>query len=197
LKIKKENDLKIKRGLKPGIFLIMIIILLMTLSILNGCSKILPNSKDIVGSDNQASTSVSEKLDDFTLNDLQGNEISLSDFTGKIIVLNFWATWCPPCKAEIPDFVETYNEFKNQDVVFLGVSIDDDINALEQFVSEYHIDYPVLIDNLTENVSASWNISAIPTTFFINTDGKIIDKWVGQIPKQQLVSILNELINDI
>jgi len=177
--------------------LIIIIILLMTLSILNGCSKILPNSKDIVGSDNQASTSVSEKLDDFTLNDLQGNEISLSDFTGKIIVLNFWATWCPPCKAEIPDFVETYNEFKNQNVVFLGVSLDDDINALEQFVSEYHINYPVLIDNLTENVSASWNISAIPTTFFINTDGKIIDKWVGQIPKQQLVSILNELINDI
>jgi len=132
---------------------------------------------------------------DFTLNNLNGEKVSLSDFAGKIVVLNFWATWCPPCKAEIPDFVDVYNEYKDKDVAFLGISLDDDINALKQFVFDNDIIYPIIIDNQIANVSGNWGISAIPTTFFIDTDGKILDKWIGQIPKQELESKIKGLLD--
>lgn len=131
---------------------------------------------------------------DFSLNNLSGEKISLSDFAGKIVILNFWATWCPPCKAEIPDFIDVYNEYKDQGITFLGVSLDDDLNALKQFVFDYNISYPILIDNQVANVSGNWGISAIPTTYFIDTDGEIIDKWIGQIPKQELVSVIKGLL---
>ena len=67
---------------------------------------------------------------DFTLMDLDGNEISLSDFNGKVLILNFWATWCSPCREEIPDFVEVYNEYESKDVQFIGVS-NEDISTLK------------------------------------------------------------------
>ena len=131
---------------------------------------------------------------DFSLKNLSGEKISLSDFAGKIVVLNFWATWCPPCEAEIPDFINVHNEYKDQGTTFLGVSLDDDLNALKQFVFDYNISYPILVDNQVANVSGNWGISAIPTTYFIDTDGEIIDKWIGQIPKQELVSIIKGLL---
>ncbi len=133
-------------------------------------------------------------INNFSLDNLSGEKISLSDFAGKIVVLNFWATWCPPCKAEIPDFIEVYNEYKDQGIAFLGISLDDDLNALKQFVFDNNISYPILIDNQIANVSGNWGISAIPTTFFIDKNGEIIDKRIGQIPKQELVSVLKGLL---
>ncbi|MDD3519856.1 MAG: TlpA disulfide reductase family protein [Actinomycetota bacterium] len=132
---------------------------------------------------------------DFTLNNLSGEKISLSDFSEKIVVLNFWATWCPPCKAEIPDFVDLYDKYKDQGIAFLGISLDDDLNALKQFVFDNNINYPIVIDNQVANVSGKWGISAIPTTFFIDIDGKILDKWIGQIPKEELDSVLKGLLS--
>ena len=128
---------------------------------------------------------------DFTLMDLDGNEISLSDFNGKVLILNFWATWCPPCREEIPDFVEVYNEYESEDVQFIGVS-NEDISTLRSFVEDYNISYPILIDD--ENIMGKWGISAIPTTFVFDKNGQIISKSVGTMTREQLVNIIEDAL---
>ena len=126
---------------------------------------------------------------DFTLMDLDGNEISLSDFNRKVLILNFWATWCPPCREEIPDFVEVYNEYESKDVQFIGVS-NEDISTLKSFVEDYDISYPILIDDA--NIMGKWGISAIPTTFVFDKNGQIIFKNVGMMTGEQLKNIIED-----
>lgn len=126
---------------------------------------------------------------DFTLMDLDGNEISLSDFNRKVLILNFWATWCPPCREEIPDFVEVYNEYESKDVQFIGVS-NEDISTLKSFVENYDISYPILIDDA--NIMGKWGIRAIPTTFVFDKNGQIIFKNVGMMTGEQLKNIIED-----
>jgi len=153
-----------------------IIFIILTLFIFSGCKL----SIDGKSSDN-----------DFTLGDLDGNEISLSDFNGKIIVLNFWATWCPPCIAEIPDFVKVFNDFKDKDVQFIGVS-NEDISTLKSFAADYDINYPILIDD--KNIMTIWGIRAIPTTFVFDRDGQIVFKNVGMMTGEQIRNVIENIL---
>ncbi|GEM_PF-603418 len=127
---------------------------------------------------------------DFTLLDLEGNEVSLHDFEGKIVVLNFWATWCPPCRAEIPDFVDTYNAYKDKGVQFLGVS-DDDVKSLIDFTKEYKINYPTLLDGSKDSIMGKWGITAIPTTFVLNGSGEVFFNQVGMMTKDMLIKAID------
>lgn len=192
-------------------FLIMFVIILLLIS-LTGCSNI-PNISDIQSNSNQTETDTSvsnstagqtestkgtetsDYKNDFTLKDLDGNEVSLSDFAGSIVVLNFWATWCPPCKAEIPDFVEVSSSYKDKGVSFIGVSLDEDFNALVNFVSEYKISYTIVVDSNSVNVANDWGINAIPTTFFLDENGNILDSVIGQIPKETLITKIESFLS--
>ena len=126
---------------------------------------------------------------DFTLIDLDGKEISISDFAGKTVVLNFWATWCPPCKAEIPDFIEVYDDYRDKGVQFIGVS-NEDMPTLTQFVQEYGINYPILVDNA--GIGGYWGVRAIPTTFILGRDGTVLFKNVGMMTRSQLSQAIED-----
>jgi peroxiredoxin len=128
-------------------------------------------------------------VDDFTLIDLDGNEVSLHFYQDKIVVINFWTTWCPPCQAEIPDFVEVSNIYKAKGVQFLGISNDFD-KSLKAFEQQYKINYPTLLDNTKEKVFSKWGIKAIPHTFIIGKNGEILFEQTGMIKKEQLIDLI-------
>ena len=120
---------------------------------------------------------------DFTLPELAGNSLTLSDFKGKVIILNFWATWCPPCRMEIPDFVELYEKYKDEGLLIIGVNLDGgDSRSVKQFSEKYKINYPIVLGNVkvTEDYGG---IRAIPTTFVIDRNGNIREKYVGYRPR--------------
>jgi len=116
---------------------------------------------------------------DFTLQDINGNEVTLSDFKGKVVILNFWATWCPPCRKEIPVFIELYKKYKDEGLVIIGISLDrEGKKVLIPFVKKFGINYPVLIGT-QKVVDAYGGIRGIPTTFIIDKKGKIRKKHIG------------------
>jgi cytochrome c biogenesis protein CcmG/thiol:disulfide interchange protein DsbE len=161
-----------KKSFLPA-FIVLIII---SLTVFTGC---------------QLSSGGSTVGGDFTLNNLSGKEVSLSDYTGKIVILNFWATWCSPCRQEIPDFVDVFDDYKNEDIQFLGIS-NEDVYTLRNFVLKYDINYPILVDDA--GVMNNWGIKGIPTTFIIDREGKIIYKNVGAMTKAQLVNIIEDVL---
>ncbi|MBI5848381.1 MAG: TlpA family protein disulfide reductase [Nitrospirae bacterium] len=113
---------------------------------------------------------------DFTRKDLSGKSITLSDYKGKVVLLEFWATWCPPCKASIPGLIALHKKFEQKGFIILGVSIDTDSDALEQvrrFAASHSISYPVLLAD--ESMPKQYNVVSIPTSFLIGKDGKIVD----------------------
>jgi peroxiredoxin len=115
----------------------------------------------------------------FTLQDLKGNQISLSDFKGKVVVLDFWATWCPPCVKEIPHFIELYKQYKDQGFAMVGISVDrEGISVVKSFTRKYQINYPILMTD-GQVQKAYGGIPSIPTTFVIDSAGNIRRKYVG------------------
>ena len=118
---------------------------------------------------------------DFTLTDLQGRTLKLSDLRGKAVVLNFWATWCPPCKQEIPWFVDLQNRYGAAGLQVVGVSMDDegDQKDVAKFARENSINYPILLGK--EKVAAQYGgIDYLPTTFYIDRNGVVMDRVFGQ-----------------
>jgi thiol-disulfide isomerase/thioredoxin len=120
---------------------------------------------------------------DFTMKDLDGKEVSLTSYKGKVILLNFWATWCGPCKAEIPGFVELQAKYKN-DLVVVGYSVDDEAPKARAFATEYKMNYPILLGEGREDVQDAYGpIWGIPASFIISRDGRVCKKHLGIAPK--------------
>lgn len=113
--------------------------------------------------------------------DVNGNELSLEAYKGKVVLLNFWATWCPPCRDEIPEMIELQKRFKDK-LQIVGVSMDDSPpDEVRQFAEEMKIDYPIVMGSRT--LSGEYGgVPALPTTFVVNTDGRIVQKHEGIYP---------------
>lgn len=115
----------------------------------------------------------------FTLKDLRGDKISLASLRGKVVFLNIWATWCGPCREEMPSIESLYNDFKaNRDFVVLAVSQDTDGSAVRPFVEQNHLQFTVLLDPRND-VGESYDVNGIPETFIIGRDGRIVAHHVG------------------
>lgn len=120
---------------------------------------------------------------DFTMKNLDGKDVPLSSFKGKVVLLNFWATWCGPCKAEIPGFVELQEKYKDK-LTIVGYSVDDDADKARTFATEYKVNYPILLGLGREDVQDAYGpIWGIPASFIISKDGKVCRKHLGIAPK--------------
>src|SRR5258708_11075121 len=131
---------------------------------------------------------------DFTLDSLEGKSMRLSDLRGKAVLLNFWATWCGPCKVEMPWFVELQKQYGSQGLQIVGVAMDDaSKDDIAKFAKDMGVNYPVLIGK--EAVGDAYGgVPALPESFFIGRDGKIVDKIIGLKGKTEIQdSISNTL----
>lgn len=120
-----------------------------------------------------------KKARDFTLPDLNGGKVTLSDLRGKVVLLNFWATWCPPCREEMPSMESLHKKYEGKDMVVLAVAIDrKGEKIVRPFIEEKGFTFPVLIDKKGD-VSDSYGVFAVPTTYIIGKDGTVLEKVQG------------------
>ncbi len=149
-------------------------------------------SKPVLKNKKQENTIIAP---DFTLADLEGNLVSMNQFQGKVVLLNFWGTWCGPCRVEIPDFVKLSEKYKVQGLEIVGVTLTSGPpNRISSFADQWGINYTLLTDinkNETQSVTALYGqatgkrITGVPTTFLIDRDGYIRQKYVG--PRSEAV----------
>jgi len=131
----------------------------------------------------------------FTLKNLEGDYVSLADYRGKVIFVNFWATWCPPCRQEIPHFVKLVEKYGEDGFVILGISVDDpsDFGKVPGFADSYNINYPILFGN--QIVASQYGgIESIPTTFVIDREGRALGKIIGARPYEQFENIVKQVL---
>lgn len=136
---------------------------------------------------------VNKPAPDFTLKDLSGKDVSLKDLDGKVVLLDFWATWCPPCREEIPGFVELEKQFGEQGLSVIGVAVDadaegkPDVQRIRQFVQDFKVSYPVVLSE--QQVEAAYGaltregrIPGIPTTFLLDRRHNVVKYFLGYHP---------------
>ena len=120
------------------------------------------------------------KRTDFTLKDTHGNDITLSDFKGKVVMLEFWSTTCPPCVKAIPEYSELYRKLKDKGFEIIGVSLDQSVSNVQAFIKEH--DVPFTIVMATDRVEKQYGIVSIPTTFLLDKKGVVIKRHMGYAP---------------
>jgi peroxiredoxin len=135
---------------------------------------------------------------EFALNDINGKKVSLSEYKGKVVLLNFWATFCGPCKAEMPSLNNLFLALKNDGLIVLAISTDDSEKPIQSFITKKAITFPVLIDKNQEVYFDKYGVRSIPTSFIIDRDGVIVTRILGERPwdapemKEQMRTLLSK-----
>lgn len=135
-----------------------------------------------------------DKAPEFSLKSVDGKTVKLSDYKGKVVIIDFWATWCPPCRKGIPDLISIQNEFKDK-VVIIGISLDREktIKDVPGFVKNNGINYPVVYGD-DKVVIDYGGIQSIPTSFVVDKNGTVVDMHVGLVSKDTFVNKIKELL---
>ena len=159
------------------------------------------NNNDTTENTNQPENTSSESKNlapNFTVYDLEGNEVNLTDFFGKPIIINFWASWCGPCKMEMPDFNEAYETYKDE-IEFLMVNMTDGsretIDAASSFIEESGYTFPVYYDT-DYSAAITYSVSSLPTSYFLNAEGELVTYARGAINGATLEKGINMILNN-
>ncbi len=156
-----------------------------------GCGRAKEEPKEAVGP-----TTSGRQAPNFRLSDLDGGEIELSSLRGKVVLVDFWATWCPPCREEIPHFRELYTKYKGKGLEVIGISLDQGgVSAVKSFAQDNRINYPLAMGN-DQLVKAYGGIRGIPTTFLIDKKGQIAQKFVGYREKAVFEKEIQALLTE-
>ncbi len=175
----------------------LLVVALLGLLMVQACT---PSSQAVSGGQQEAAVGVNvgELAPDFTLIDLEGNQVSLSDFRGKTVFVNFWTQWCPACRAEMPEIEAIYQEYKDKGVVMIGVDIliseifkGYDENDVRQYVQQSGYSWTFVLDT-TGEVTANYRVIKIPTSFFIDREGIIQAVNIGPMTKRAIENKLAE-----
>ncbi|HEV3330174.1 MAG TPA: TlpA disulfide reductase family protein [Bryobacteraceae bacterium] len=121
-----------------------------------------------------------------TLKDIHGKPFNLSDYKGKVVVLDFWATWCPPCLKEIPGIIKLYDTYKSRGLVVIGISMDESTSDVKRFARRLKINYPILLGYGRDDLEPAFGELPLPTSFVLARDGRICGKHDGLTAKEQL-----------
>ena len=133
------------------------------------------------------------KFPDFAVKDVAGNPLSIANFKGKIVLLDFWATWCTPCRDEIPRFVEFQNKSRERGLQVIGISMDDDAKPVREFYQEFKMNYPVALGS--EKVAEAYGgVLGLPITFLIGRDGQVAAKYIGEVDMSVLEQEIETLL---
>ena len=171
---------------QPPRYFLAVPFLLSLLIALGGCTSEDPTNRQ------PDSALIGNPAPDFTLRDLKGNQVSLSDFKGKPVVLNFWATWCSPCRVEIPHLEALYAKYKDQGLVILGMNTETDYAKVKRFAVP-RMSYTVLLDGSTQ--ARGYDVSGIPCTYYIDRKGIIRHRSVGFAPGGE--TLIEEKIKEL
>lgn len=121
----------------------------------------------------------------FTLKDLAGKEHSLTDYRGKGVIINFWATYCPPCEEEMPYLEKAYRQYNNEGIEILAINASEPTRMVKQFMKRHELSFPILLD-LNGNVIEQYQVITLPLTFFIDSKGKIVEKFIGELTEEKI-----------
>ena len=152
-----------------------------------------PASTEAPSASAQPGAPSGEQANNFTLSDLNGKKVSLSDFRGKSVYLNFWASWCPPCRGEMPDIEKVYQQYKDKDFVVLAVNLGEDKNTVQKFISQNNYSFRVLLDS-NQKVADDYSINAIPVSYFIDKNGNVMEKRIGALSPEEIQSYVKALV---
>ena len=135
------------------------------------------------------------KILDAEIMNLDGKTSKLADYKNKVIMLNLWATWCQPCRAEMPSMQKMYNNYKNKDFTIIAVSQGENLNTVKNFSNSNHYNFPIFIDKNNE-IARSYSTGSIPTTYLINKQGYLIAQFIGgrEWNSKEAIDLINELI---
>ncbi|UJF31177.1 redoxin domain-containing protein [Paenibacillus hexagrammi] len=169
-----------KKWVQIGIFAIVLVI---------GVFTIITN---LSASDSKKYPQEGDKAVDFSLVGLDGKTHQLSDYKGKPVLVNFWGTFCPPCKEEMPSLQKMYEKWSQKGVVFLEVNVDKNKVTVQGFMDQYSLNLPVLLD-AKEEVRKKYGVMDYPTTFFVDSEGRVAVKRIGQMDEAYIDQTLSSL----
>lgn len=146
----------------------------------------------VVIKDSDVGLTIGKIAPNFELEDISGNKVQLNDFRGKAILLNFWASWCAPCRIEMSEFQNIYDSNPNE-IVVIGVNLQENKDNIEEFVKKLGITFPILLDPDSE-VKSLYDIFTQPVTYFIDKDGKIVDKKFGPLTIEEINEKVSKIV---
>ncbi|MCY7769800.1 thiol-disulfide oxidoreductase ResA [Bacillus haynesii] len=139
---------------------------------------------------NTESVAVGEKAPNFSLEDVDGNRLKLDELKGKGVFLNFWGTWCEPCKREFPYMANQYKVFKDKGVEIVAVNVGESNLAVRNFMKDHGVNFPVVLDKDRQVLNA-YDVTPLPTTFLINPDGEIVKVVTGEMTERMIHDYMN------